>query len=59
MIGPFQKPGLCAMNYTEEPLGDLKTVPDLLPRPEELVFMDEASKSRSRFDDRTLHIPAR
>lgn len=47
------------IKYTDEPLGDLKVVPDFLPRPEELVFMDEASKSRSRFDDRTLHIPAR
>jgi len=32
------------IKYTDEPLGDLKVVPDLLPRPEELVFRDEGVK---------------
>ena len=32
------------IKYTEEPLGDLKVVPDFLPRPEELVFRDEGVK---------------
>ena len=30
--------------YTDEPLGDLKIVPDFLPGPEELVFRDEGVK---------------
>ncbi len=32
------------IKYTDEPLGDLKVVPDFLPRPEELVFRDEGVK---------------
>ncbi len=32
------------IKYTNEPLGDLKVVPDFLPRPEELVFRDEGVK---------------
>ncbi|MBI5411199.1 MAG: CopG family transcriptional regulator [Nitrospirae bacterium] len=32
------------IKYTNEPLGDLKVVPDFLPRPEELVFQDEGVK---------------
>lgn len=32
------------IKYTDEPLGDLKVVPDLLPRPEELAFRDEGVK---------------
>ncbi len=32
------------IKYTDEPLGDLKVVPDVLPRPEELVFRDEGVK---------------
>ena len=32
------------IRYTEEPLGDLKVVPDFLPRPEDLVFRDEGVK---------------
>ena len=29
---------------TDEPLGDLKVVPDFLSRPEELIFRDEGVK---------------
>ena len=32
------------IKYTDEPLGDLRVVPDFLPRPEELVFRDEGVK---------------
>lgn len=32
------------IRYKDEPLGDLKVVPDFLPRPEELVFRDEGVK---------------
>jgi len=30
--------------YTDEPLGNLRVVPDFLPRPEDLVFRDEGVK---------------
>jgi hypothetical protein len=32
------------IRYTNEPLGKLKVVPDFLPKPEDLVFRDEAVK---------------
>ena len=32
------------IKYTDEPLGDLRVVPDFLPRPEDLVFRDEGVK---------------
>jgi len=32
------------IHYTDEPLGNLKVVPDFLPRPEDLVFRDEGVK---------------
>lgn len=32
------------IKYTDEPLGNLRVVPDFLPRPEELVFRDEGVK---------------
>ncbi len=32
------------IKYTDEPLGNLKVVPDFLPRPEELVYRDEGVK---------------
>ncbi|MDH5669102.1 MAG: hypothetical protein OEY86_13935 [Nitrospira sp.] len=32
------------IKYTDEPLGDIKVVPDFLPSPEELVFRDEGVK---------------
>ena len=31
-------------NYTDEPLGRLRVVPDFLPPPEELVFREEGVK---------------
>jgi hypothetical protein len=32
------------IKYTDEPLGDLKVVPDFLSHPEDLVFRDEGVK---------------
>jgi hypothetical protein len=32
------------IKYTNEPFGELKVVPDFLPRPEDLVFRDEGVK---------------
>ena len=32
------------IRYTDEPLGDLRVIPDFLPRPEELVSRDEGVK---------------
>jgi predicted DNA binding CopG/RHH family protein len=32
------------IKYTDEPLGDLKVIPDFLPRPEDLVFREEGVK---------------
>lgn len=32
------------VKYTDEPLGDLRVIPDFLPRPEELIFRDEGVK---------------
>lgn len=32
------------VRYTDESLGDLRVIPDFLPRPEELVFRDEGVK---------------
>ena len=32
------------IRYTNEPLGNLKVVPDFLPRPEDLVFREEGVK---------------
>jgi hypothetical protein len=32
------------IRYTDEPLGNLKIVPDFLPGPEDLVFRDEGVK---------------
>lgn len=32
------------IKYTDEPLGDLRVIPDFLPHPEELVFRDEGVK---------------
>lgn len=32
------------IRYTDEPLGNLRVVPDVLPSPEELVFRDEGVK---------------
>jgi predicted DNA binding CopG/RHH family protein len=43
------------ITYTDEPLGDLKAIPDFLPAPEELAFRDDSVKvtitlSRSSVD---------
>ena len=32
------------IKYTDEPLGDLKVIPDFLPSPEELAFREEGVK---------------
>jgi hypothetical protein len=32
------------IKYTDEPLGDLKVVPDFLPRPQDIVFRGEGVK---------------
>jgi uncharacterized DUF497 family protein/predicted DNA binding CopG/RHH family protein len=32
------------INYTDEPLGDLKVIPDFLPAPEELAMQDDTVK---------------
>jgi len=32
------------ITYTNDPLGDLKVIPDFLPAPEELVFQDDTVK---------------
>lgn len=32
------------IKYTEEPLGNLRVIPDFLPPPEDLVFRDEGVK---------------
>jgi hypothetical protein len=32
------------IKYTDEPLGDLKVVPDFLPSPNDLVFRDDTVK---------------
>lgn len=32
------------IKYTDEPLGDLRVVPDFLPRPEDLIFREEGIK---------------
>ena len=32
------------IKYTDEPLGNLRVIPDFLPRPEDLVFRDEGVK---------------
>lgn len=42
------------ITYTDEPLGDLKIVPDFLPRPEELVFRDEGVKVTIALSKRSI-----
>jgi hypothetical protein len=32
------------IKYTDEPLGDLRVIPDFLPRPEDLVFRADGVK---------------
>jgi hypothetical protein len=42
------------IRYTNEPLGDLKVLPDFLPRPEDLVFWDEGVKVTIAFSKRSV-----
>lgn len=48
----------------EEPLGNLKVVPDFFPRPEDLVFRDEGGQGHDRLEQRrgrvsaTAHVPS-
>lgn len=32
------------VNYTDEPIGKIKKIPDFLPKPHELVFKEETQK---------------
>ncbi len=32
------------IKYTDEPLGEIKIIPDFLPSPSELAFREEATK---------------
>lgn len=36
------------IKYTDEPLGDLRVIPDFLPRPEELVFRDKGGENKGQ-----------
>jgi len=42
------------IKYTDEPLEDLKIIPDFLPRPEELVFRDEGVKVTIALSKRSI-----
>ena len=42
------------IRYTDEPLGNLKVVPDFLPRPEELVFREEGVKVTIALSKRSI-----
>ena len=42
------------IRYTDEPLGKLRVVPDFLPRPEDLVFRDEAVKVTMALSKRSV-----
>jgi predicted DNA binding CopG/RHH family protein len=42
------------IKYTDEPLGDLKVIPDFLPRPEDLVFRDEGVKITISLSKRSI-----
>ena len=42
------------IKYTDEPLGNLKVVPDFLPRPEELVYRDEGVKVTIALSKRSI-----
>ena len=44
------------IKYTNEPLGDLKVVPDFLPRPEDLVFQKWGQWGQSPFSEGTKRI---
>jgi hypothetical protein len=42
------------IRYTDEPLGKLKVVPDLLPSPEELAFREEGVKVTIALSKRSI-----
>ncbi len=42
------------IKYTDEPLGDLKVIPDFLPRPEDLVFRDVGVKITISLSKRSI-----
>ncbi len=42
------------IRYTDEPLGNLKIVPDFLPRPKDLVFRDEGVKVTIALSKRSI-----
>jgi len=42
------------IKYTDEPLGELKIVPDFLPAPEHLVFCDEGVKVTITLSKRSI-----
>jgi predicted DNA binding CopG/RHH family protein len=42
------------IKYTDEPLGDLKVIPDFLPRPEDLVLKDEGVKITISLSKRSI-----
>ncbi len=42
------------IKYTDEPLGDLKVIPDFLPSPEELAFREEGVKVTIALSKRSI-----
>ena len=42
------------IRYTDEPLGDLKVIPDFLPSPEELAFREEGVKVTIALSKRSI-----
>jgi predicted DNA binding CopG/RHH family protein len=42
------------IRYTDEPMGDLKVVPDFLPSPEELAFREEGVKVTIALSKRSI-----
>jgi hypothetical protein len=42
------------IKYTDEPLGELKVVPDFLPSPEELAFREEGVKITIALSKRSI-----
>jgi len=42
------------IRYTDEPLGELKVVPDFLPSPEELAFREEGVKVTIALSKRSI-----
>lgn len=42
------------IRYTDEPLGDLRVIPDFLPSPEELAFREEGVKVTIALSKRSI-----